>query len=155
MVRVFVETTIPSFYFETRRDRRSLDWRAQTRLWWDRYRRSYGLVTSELVLVEYLRAPASKSARAASFFDGVEVLPIPAKFEEVVSCYIGERVMPADAGGDAAHLAMASLHGVDVILTWNCRHLANANKAPHIRAVNDRLGLPTPIIATPFEVMPE
>lgn len=59
------------------------------------------------------------------------------------------------AGGDAAHLAIASLHAVDVLLTWNGRHLANANKTGHIRAVNSRLGIATPIIATPFEVIPE
>jgi hypothetical protein len=155
MSSIFIETTIPSYYFETRRDRRTTDWRAQTRLWWDRFAPAYQLVTSEFVIAEYLRAPAVKSAQAARFFSGVAVLPIPKRFEEVVSAYISERVMPAGERGDAAHLAVASLHAVDFVLTWNCRHLANANKARHIRAVNTRLGLTTPIIATPFEVVPE
>ncbi|MBY0309220.1 MAG: PIN domain-containing protein [Phycisphaerales bacterium] len=152
---VFIETTIPSYYYETRKDRRTADWRAQTRLWWDKYAPTYTLVTSDFVIAEYLRAPTAKSARAARFFSGVTVLPVPARFEAVVNAYIEAKVMPADELGDAAHLAAASLHGIDFILTWNCRHLANANKARHIRAVNTRLGLPTPIIATPFEVIPE
>jgi hypothetical protein len=155
MARVFIETTVPSSYYETRTDRRSQDWRAQTRVWWDRHRHAYDLVTSEFVVAEFRRAPATKSALAECFFEGVTILPVPARFEEVVACYIAEKLMPEDAAGDAAHLAMASLHAVDFILTWNCRHLANANKVPHMRALNARLGLPTPIMATPFEIVPE
>jgi hypothetical protein len=153
--RVFIETTIPSFYFETRDDRRSRDWRAQTRLWWARHAPAYTLVTSTFVIAEFLRSPGVKSAQAASFFADVETLPTPPRFGEVVETYIREMIMPADAVGDAAHLAIASLHGVEFILTGNCRHLANANKARHIGAVNRRLGLAAPIIATPFEIVPE
>lgn len=155
MARVFIETTIPSYYFETRTDRRSLDWREQTRLWWNLYRKDYETVTSEFVVVEFLRAPEAKSAQAARFFEPIEILAVPRRLEDVIAYYIKQKLMPEDAAGDAAHLAMASLHSVDIILTWNCRHLANANKIPHLRAINTRLGLPTPIIATPFEVIPE
>lgn len=152
---VFIETTIPSFYFETRTDRRAVDWRAQTRLWWDKHRTSYALVTSDFVVAEFLRSPGAKSAQAGRFFADIRSLPTPERFNEVVEAYMTEKVMPADALGDAAHLAMASLHGIDFILTWNCRHLANANKARHISSINRRLGVSTPIIATPFEIVPE
>lgn len=152
---VFIETTIPSYYFETRRDRRSVDWRAQTRLWWDRYSAAYELVTSDLVISEFLDAPPGKAIQATRFFARVVVLPEHPRFDEVIAAYISNKTMPADARGDAAHLAAASLHGVDFLLTWNCRHLANANKFRHVRTVNDRLGLKTPMIITPFEAIPE
>jgi hypothetical protein len=155
MARVSIETTIPSFYYETRTDRRSQDWREQTRLWWDRYRVEYELVTSDFVIAEFLRASQAKSVQADNFFQSIEVLPVLPRLEEVISFYMEQKLMPDDAAEDAAHLAMASLHAVEFILTWNCRHLANANKAPHIRILNARLGLQTPIIATPFEVVPE
>jgi hypothetical protein len=155
MARVFIETTIPSYYHESRTDRRSRDWREQTRLWWDRYRGSYELVTSDFVIAEYLRAPYTKAAQAAKFFQEIEVLSPPPRLEEVIQYYIDQKLMPRDASGDAAHLAMGSLHSVDFILTWNCRHLANANKVPHLQAINKRLGLPIPIITTPFELIPE
>ena len=64
--------------------------------------------------------------------------------------YIERRVMPNDPGGDALHLAVASYYRMDVLLTWNCRHLANPNKMGHIRAVNRELGLPTPLVTTPL-----
>jgi predicted nucleic acid-binding protein len=155
MPRVFIETTIPSYYFETRSDRRAQDWRDQTRLWWSRYRWQYELVTSELVVAEFMAAPRAKSRQGERFFAELLALPLPAEFHDVVAEYISQRVMPADATGDAAHLAIASLYGIEFLLTWNCRHLANANKRQHIHVVNKRLGLSTPTITTPFELIPE
>lgn len=153
--RVFIETTIPSYYFETRTDRRSRDWRDQTRLWFDRFAPRYELVTSDLVIAEFAAAPAAKSAHAATFFAPIHVLPEPPGFADVVRSYIRQRIMPNDARGDAGHLAMASMHAVEFILTWNCRHLANGNKDRHIRAANRKLGFDTPTISTPFELIPE
>ena len=57
--------------------------------------------------------------------------------------------MPAGPGGDALHLAVASFCKCDFLLTWNCIHLANANKFGHIRRVNGMLGLYVPAIVTP------
>ncbi len=61
--------------------------------------------------------------------------------------------MPRDPEGDALHLALASYHKCDFLLTWNCRHLANANKFDSIRLVNASLGLFTPDLVTPLELM--
>jgi len=57
--------------------------------------------------------------------------------------------------GDSLHLAYASLYKIDFLLTWNCNHLANANKKQHIRVINTRLGLFVPEIATPMELFTE
>jgi len=61
--------------------------------------------------------------------------------------------VPAEALGDADHLALASFYNCDMLVTWNCRHLANANKAGHIRRVNALLGLRTPLLVTPLELL--
>ena len=61
--------------------------------------------------------------------------------------------MPAEVAGDAIHLAFASVYACDVLLTWNCAHLANANKFEHIRRVNTDLGLSVPLLLTPLELM--
>jgi hypothetical protein len=66
---------------------------------------------------------------------------------------IARRVMPKDPRGDALHLALASYHHCHFLLTWNCRHLANAAKFEHIRHVNSVLGLFSPILTTPFELL--
>jgi len=61
--------------------------------------------------------------------------------------------MPADPRGDALHLAVASFHKADFLLTWNCNHIANPNKFDHIRRVNTMLGLFTPELVTPFALL--
>jgi len=76
----------------------------------------------------------------------------PAVFE-IVEAYIQHRVMPADPLGDALHLAFASYHRCDFLVTWNCKHLANANKFGHIRRVNSILGLFSPALVTPLELL--
>jgi hypothetical protein len=63
--------------------------------------------------------------------------------------------MPAEARGDAFHLALASVHAMDALLTWNVRHLANPRKVGHLTIINRRLGLPTPVICTPGVFMEE
>jgi len=85
----------------------------------------------------------------------IELLAPPPRLEEVVGYYVKNSLLPAGMPGDAYHLAMASLHGVEFLLTWNCRHLANANKIRHIQVINDRLGLPVPVITTPLSLLPE
>jgi hypothetical protein len=91
----------------------------------------------------------------ARLVEEIDELQEPAELPEVVRTYVDHHVMPAEAGGDAYHLAMASIHAVQFLLTWNCRHLANANKVQHIGIVNQRLGLHTPIITTPLTLIPE
>ena len=81
------------------------------------------------------------------------MVAIDASILEIVEAYIRHRVMPADPAGDALHLALASYHRCDFLVTWNCRHLANANKFGHIRRVNGLLGLLTPALVTPLELL--
>lgn len=47
------------------------------------------------------------------------------------------------------------LHGIDYLLTWNCKHLANVNKARHLAILNARMGLPVPVMTTPYGLLPE
>ena len=81
------------------------------------------------------------------------VVPVEEAISEIVQVYIQHYVMPRDPAGDALHLALASFHKFDYLLTWNCEHLANANKFGHIRRVNTLLGLHVPALVTPLELM--
>jgi predicted nucleic acid-binding protein len=67
--------------------------------------------------------------------------------------HVKHKLMPRDPVGDALHLALASYHKCDFLLTWNCKNLANANKFGHIRRINGLLGLYTPNIVTPLELL--
>ena len=84
---------------------------------------------------------------------GVELLDITEEVEEIIQIYIARLVMPKDPAGDALHLALASFHRVDVLLTRNCRHLANPNRMEPIRLINYELGLPMPLLTTPVNYL--
>ena len=83
------------------------------------------------------------------------MLEITEDVVQIVEVYIARKVMPQNPSGDALHLALASVHECDILLTWNCLHLANANKFAHIQRVNALMGLKTPVMATPFQLMQE
>jgi predicted nucleic acid-binding protein len=155
MPTVYIETTIPSFYFETRRTAEVVAWRLATRRWWDRYRHAYQLCTSEVVVDELSRAPAAKSGPGTRLLEGARSLVQTPETVDVARFYIEQRLVPQHAVADALHLALASVHGMDYLLTWNCKHLANVNKARHLAVLNTRRSLPIPVIATPLTLLPE
>lgn len=90
--------------------------------------------------------------RGRSLLADPPLLAIEPAIAEIVAAYIRHKLMPTGPGGDALHLALASFRRCDFLLTWNCQHLANANKFGHIRRINSMLGLWTPTLATPLEL---
>lgn len=130
-------------------------WRLATRQWWEDQRHHYELWTSRFVDEEIAHAPAPKRTLAVDLIRDIPRLTESKDVAHVERTYVKNRLMPAEAGGDAFHLAMASVHEIDFLLTWNCRHLANANKMEHLRMLNNRLGLPMPIVTTPLNLKSE
>jgi predicted nucleic acid-binding protein len=151
--RVYVESTIPSFYYEARPQPEMVARRQWTRQWWDEQRRHYEVVTCTPVLEELRRGQYPNQAEVLGLLADVPLVPVPDEIGEIVEAYIEHHVMPADPRGDALHLAMASYHRCHFLLTWNCEHLANANKFEHIRHVNALLGLFVPALVTPVELL--
>ncbi len=151
--RVYVETTIPSFYHEARTAPDIVARREWTRQWWSTAAGRYELVTSPAVLDELAHGPPERSPDWLALLAALPVLAVEPAVGEIVATYVRHQVMPADPGGDALHLALASFHKCDFLVTWNCRHLANANKYGHIRRVNTMLGLFVPALVTPLELL--
>lgn len=151
--RAYVETTIPSFYHEVRTTHDVVARRDWTRQWWSGAPERYELVTSEPVLNELAGGLSERSAERLTLVRDLPILPVEPAILEVVEAYIRHKVMPADPGGDAWHLALASYYKCDFLVTWNCLHLANANKFGHIRRVNTMLGLFVPALVTPLELL--
>ena len=86
---------------------------------------------------------------AIALVDPLPRLEVNADVMAIAGRYIAEHLMPVDLAGDAVHLAAASVHEMDFLLTWNIRHLANPNKMEHLTVINRRLGLFTPAVVTP------
>ena len=152
--RVYVETSIPSFYYEVRTEPEMVARRDWTRQFWDNAA-DYELVTSVAVLDELEKGNFPKKSDVIGLTATLPVLQLESGIGEIVDTYISRKVMPADPRGDALHLALASFHECEFLLTWNCKHLANANKFGHIRLVNVMLGLMVPLLVTPLELLGE
>jgi hypothetical protein len=151
--RVYVETTIPGFYHDNRTAPDIVARREWTRQWWSNAAERYQLVTSPAVLDELAGGLPERSHDWLTLLQGLPLLSIEAALAKIVQAYIRHRVMPADPAADALHLAPASYHKCDFLVTWSCQHLANANKFGHIRRVKTLLGHFVPALATPLELL--
>lgn len=151
--RTYVETSIPSFYFEARPQAEMVARREWTRAWWGAASHTHQLFTSPAVVEELRRGEFPSREDCLALIGDLPVLAVEPAILEIVEAYIDRRLMPADPAGDALHLALASYHRCDFLVTWNCKHLANANKFGHIRRVNGVLGLFTPALVTPLELL--
>ncbi|MGI9174632.1 MAG: hypothetical protein ACR2GR_04885 [Rhodothermales bacterium] len=94
-----------------------------------------------------------KKAQCLHLLGELPLLPVEPDVVEIVRVYTEHKVMPNDPVGDALHLALVSYYKCDFLLTWNCRHLANANKFGHIRRINTLPGLFVPSLVTPLEML--
>jgi hypothetical protein len=151
--RLYIETSIPSFYHEVRTEPDMIARRDWTRQWWHLAVEKMELVTSAAVLEELARGDFPARPDCLNLLARLPLLPVETAVLDIVEAYIARKVMPADPVGDALHLALASYHRCDFLVTWNCKHLANANKFGRIRRVNGLLGLHVPSLVTPLELL--
>jgi hypothetical protein len=153
--RIYIETTIPSFYYEVRPEAEMVARRSWTREWWVEAVPRNEIVTSEAVLEELAAGDHPHREDCLAMVADLPLLAIDRAVAETVEAYIAHKLMPRDPGGDALHLALASHYRCDFLATWNCRHLANANKFDHVRRINGILGLFVPALVTPLELLGE
>lgn len=151
--RIYIETTIPSAYYTLRMDEGSLTRQRLTRQWWEEYADLFILTSSTAVIEELIRGESDATQARLDLLEGIELLPITDRIEQIEQIYIDRLVMPQNIGEDAQHLAIASFHKVDVLLTWNLAHIANPNKLNSITQINRELGLPTPELTTPLNYL--
>ncbi len=99
--------------------------------------------------------PAHKRHDALALISALPFLDVNAPIERTVQEYVEKLLMPRQSAADALHLALASYYACDILLTWNCIHLANPNKFRHIESINKRLRLPIPAVVTPLQLLGE
>jgi len=154
METVYIETTIVSYLVA--RPSRDLILAAHqqlTRDWWGEQRLEYRCVTSEEVLQEAARGEPQMSQQRLTALTGLIALRVDEPLRALARGIIKESLLPPAATSDAIHAAAASFHGMDYLLTWNCRHLANPHLQKNLRALMAKRGLVLPEICTPIELM--
>jgi hypothetical protein len=156
MKSVYIESSIPSFLTaRPSRDVRVAAWQELTVQWWEQARRHYDLYTSEIVVAEATEGDVAAAERRVATLRGIPELLVDGAVESLAARLVAEGGFPPTAEVDALHVAVAAVHGIDFFLTWNCRHINNADTKPLIRSICKLAGYVCPEICTPQELLPE
>ena len=154
MESVYLETTLINYL--TARPSRDLLVAAHQQIthdWWNNRRKDFQCYVSQVVIDEVSAGDPEESQKRMGIIDIFSVLEVTEDAELLTQVILGSRVIPPRAIRDAAHIAVAAVHGVDYLLTWNCTHLANAQIIRGISIVCNKEGFTLPIICTPEELM--
>lgn len=150
---IYLDTTVPSYYYDNRDSIKTfID---ITKDWWKNESKNYNMFLSEATIDELNNGEYPNKIKILKLISKIQVLPPDEEVINIAQIYLDNYLMPNDLKGDALHLAYASFYKIDFLLTWNCNHLANANKKQHIRVINTKLGLFTPEIITPMLLFTE
>ncbi|MHC9539188.1 MAG: type II toxin-antitoxin system VapC family toxin [Vulcanimicrobiota bacterium] len=151
---VYLETSVVSYLAsKTSRDIIVLAHQQITRDWWASAPERFEMYISQIVIEEASLGDPEASQKRLSIIKNYPLLALNSKVEEVAALYIKELEIPPKALRDAVHLALASVHTMDYLVTWNCAHIANGEIIRKLINTNTNLGICTPVICTPEELM--
>jgi hypothetical protein len=154
--RVYLETTIPSYLTAwASRDVVMAGHQHSTHEWWETRRQNFLLFVSQFVIDEASHGDPDAARRRLEVLADVPLLD-PGMDAFALADGLMKRVpLPANAAVDSLHIAIATVNGMDYLLTWNCTHIANATLRSHIELVCRDFGYEPPVICTPDELLKE
>jgi hypothetical protein len=151
--RVYIETSVISYL--AARPSRDLIVAAHQQLthtWWS-VRHEWELSISALVIEEAKAGDAEAAKRRLNRLEGLSILHMTDLALDLSTRLIADGALPEKAKEDAVHVALAAAHGMDYLLTWNCKHIANATKRTLIERICQSASCAPPIICTPEELL--
>jgi predicted nucleic acid-binding protein len=154
MPRLYLETSVVSYL--TARPSTNIITAAHqliTARWWSHRRAHFELLISELVLEEAARGDADAAAKRLEALEGIPLLGVTPAVSELAGSILRAHLLPAKAFPDALHIAIASVHAIEYLLTWNCSHIANAELLPRVTVLVEETGFNMPFVCTPEELL--
>jgi len=154
--RLYLETTIPSYL--TSRPSRDLivaGHQQITREWWETRRHTFQLYISQLVVDEVGAGDPAAARKRLKVLQDLPLLDITPEVADVAYSILASGKVPRKAATDAAHIAIAAVHGMEFLVTWNCVHIANAAIAKALASICREHACECPVICTPEELMGE
>jgi predicted nucleic acid-binding protein len=148
MSRVYLETSYVSACVTDRTDTDSLYRLKHSHEWWDSQRQLHDLYVSPEVIAELSVESYRRKDQALAWISGIPLLEINDDVLGLARVLIHEKAMPSGSG-DPIHVAVAAVHGIQYMVSWNVKHLANVNKREHLARICARCGYIAPEILTP------
>ena len=153
---IYIETSVVSYYVsKPSRDIIVLAHQQITSEWWPKAVKRFDVYISEVVVEEAAAGNKESAEQRLNELKGFPSLALTEKVEKIAQIYMEKLSIPKKALRDAAHLAVASVHNIDYLVTWNCAHLANGEIIKKLLKINEKLSIKTPVICTPEELMEE
>ncbi len=155
-MRIYIESTIPSYVAaRPARDLLQAARQQMTSDWWELKRHNHELFTSQIVLDEIGSGERAMASRRLKIMAGIPVLDLTTDAAMLTRQILDSGLVPAKADADAAHIALATVHQMDILLTWNCRHIANVEIQARLRRLVETKGQELPTICTMDEMTGE
>ncbi|MEI7729023.1 MAG: type II toxin-antitoxin system VapC family toxin [Verrucomicrobiota bacterium] len=152
--KLYLETTVPSYLTAwPSRDLIRAGHQQITKEWWQTRRNGFDIYISQFVLDEVTAGDADAANERLSALQNLPLLDLTDDVIELAEALTTSLVLPHKAVTDAAHIAIAAVHGMHFLLTWNCKHIANAEMFGTIQKVCQERGFQCPVICTPEELM--
>ncbi|MGD9857402.1 MAG: type II toxin-antitoxin system VapC family toxin [Planctomycetaceae bacterium] len=152
--KVYIETSVISYLVAWRSPQLIMAANQEaTRQWWDEQRHEFDLFVSAAVRDEAARGNADAVQKRMEVLDSLEELAVTEHAADIADQILRETLVPHKAAVDAMHIAIAAVNQMDYLLTWNCRHIANATLRRPLSQLLSANGLTTPIICTPAELI--
>lgn len=126
-----------------------------TNEWWDNRRADFDLCMSQLVIQESSVGDEEEIKKRMKAVKNIPLLELRVEARELADIILGEKVLPEKAPDDALHISMVTTYRVDYLLTWNCKHRANAQIQKRLAKICGEQGYEFPIICIPYELMGE
>jgi hypothetical protein len=154
MESVYLETTFISYLVaRPSRDVIVAGHQQTTQEWWANRRDQFECSVSQVVIDEASVGDPAEVQKRLAIIGGLPALALTDEANALTKAIMASGILPPHVVRDAAHVAVAAVHAVDFLLTWNCKHLANAQIARRIAVVCEKLGRKMPITCTPDELM--
>jgi len=152
-MRIYIESTIPSYVVaRPARDLLQAARQQTTKDWWDLKRHQHTLFTSQIVLDEISAGETDMARQRLEALAHMAVLRVNEEAENLTLQILDSGLLPATADRDAAHIALATIYEMDILLSWNCRHIANAAIQAPLRRLMEKSGFALPVLCTPDEL---
>jgi hypothetical protein len=152
--KIYLETSFISYV--TARPSRDLIIAAHqqiTREWWDSRKKEFSLFISQLVVDESSQGDTEAASERLEVIKVIPVLELNDLALGLARSFLKSGIIPEKAVEDSIHISLATVHGMDYLLTWNCKHIANASIRNKIAEICHNFGFEIPIICTPEELM--
>lgn len=124
-----------------------------TQDWWQNYSSSFVLYASEVVEDEAAKGDIAIATQRLELLRALMLLELTEEALELSQAFLSQSNLPPKAANDALHIALATVYGLDYLLTWNCKHMANAQIQRKLSQISSELGYVLPVICTPYELM--